>query len=209
VQAHFGAHVGQPARQWRLLWLERGALVTWATLDAHDAPIRFARVLAQAMRTASGRSSFDRIALEYRDDPQRALDALTAVLSEIASLAAPTVIMLDDGEHLPQQTARDALTYLLLNAPANLTVVLGTRASLALPTIELTARGDCARVTIDDLRLDLHGGTGCVLCRGLCGSHRPDSGHHGALAAASGLRGRSCSSAGLLQHLRGGGRGQR
>ncbi|WP_218511718.1 LuxR C-terminal-related transcriptional regulator [Variovorax sp. dw_308] len=141
--------------QWRLLWLERGALVTWATLDAQDGPIRFARVLAQAMRSASGRASFDRIALEYGDDPERALDALTAVLSEIASLAAPTVIVLDDGENLPRETARDALAYLLMNAPANLTVVLGTRVPLVLPTVELTARGECARVTVDDLRLDL------------------------------------------------------
>lgn len=141
--------------QWRLLWLERGALVTWATLDAQDGPIRFARVLAHAMRTASGRSSFDRIALEYGDDPQRALDALTAVLAEIASLAAPTVIVLDDGENLPQETARNALAYLLMNAPANLTVVVGTRVPLVLPTVELSARGECARVTVDDLRLDL------------------------------------------------------
>ena len=141
--------------QWRRLWLERGALVTWATLDPQDSPIRFARVLARAMRVASGRTAFDRIALEYPDDPERALDALTAVLSEIASLATPTVIMLDDGEQLPEETARSALSYLLINAPANLTVILGTRQSPALPTIELAAHGDSARVTVDDLRLDL------------------------------------------------------
>ena len=141
--------------QWRRLWLERGALVAWATLDAQDSPIRLARLLAQALRTVSGRASFDRIALEVPDDPERAHDALTALLSEIASLATPTVLMLDDGELLSEESARSALSYLLVNAPANLTVVLGTRATLALPTVELTAHGECARVTVDDLRLEL------------------------------------------------------
>ena len=33
--------------------------------------------------------------------------------------------------------------------------MLGTRVPLVLPTVELSARGECARVTVDDLRLDL------------------------------------------------------
>jgi len=40
--------------QWRRLWLESGALVPWATLDPQDTPMRLARVIAHAMRVASG-----------------------------------------------------------------------------------------------------------------------------------------------------------
>jgi LuxR family maltose regulon positive regulatory protein len=141
--------------QWRRRWLERGALVAWVTLDEEDTPDRFAGALALAMRIASGRGEFDRIGSELAGDPRRALDALTAILSEIANLATPTVVMLDDGERLPRETTESALSYLVMNAPANLTVVLGSRVPLDLPTTELAAQGQHGLVTVDDLRLDL------------------------------------------------------
>jgi LuxR family maltose regulon positive regulatory protein len=139
--------------QWRRRWLERGALVAWVTLDAEDTPGRFAGALAYAMRIASGRAAFERIA--QHDDPEGPLGTLTTILSEIANLATSTVAIFDDAERLPLETVRAALSYVLINAPANLTVVAGSRVPLALETADLAAHGQHALVSADDLRLDL------------------------------------------------------
>src|SRR5215471_8649199 len=103
--------------QWRRLWLERGALVAWVTLDAKDDAARFAKSLSHSMRIASGRAAFDRLAAESSSQTGREIDSLTSLLAEIADLATQTVLVLDDAERLPQATVREALAYLIYNAP--------------------------------------------------------------------------------------------
>ena len=141
--------------QWRRQWLEQGALVAWLTLDAQDDPFRFVRGLLNAMRAASGRAIFDTVALQFAERPDRGLDSLTDFLAEIANLATPTVLMLDDAERLPDLTAREALAYLLFNAPPNLRVVIGSRTALPLPTSELAAHGNFVAFKAQDLRFEL------------------------------------------------------
>ncbi len=145
--------------QWRRAWLEQGAFVAWLSADAQDEPARFTRALLHAVRGATGRSSFDVLAARHAAQADREIDALTAVLSEIAGLGAETVIMLDDTERLPEATIRQLLAYLILNAPPNLHVVLGSRVALALPTHEMFAKGNLAAVDVDDLRLRLEEST--------------------------------------------------
>ena len=141
--------------QWRRQWLEQGALVAWLTLDAQDDPFRFARGLLNAMRVASGRAIFDTGALQFAERPDRGLDSLTDFLAEIANLATPTVLMLDDAERLPDLTVREALAYILFNAPPNLRVVIGSRTALPLPTSELAAHGNFVTFKAQDLRFEL------------------------------------------------------
>ena len=141
--------------QWRRQWLEQGALVGWLTLDAQDDPFRFARGLLNAMRVASGRTIFDTVALQFAERPDRGLDSLTGFLAEISNLATPTVLMLDDAERLPDVTAREALAYLLFNAPPNLHIVVGSRLPLRLPTSELAAHGSFVVFKAQDLRFEL------------------------------------------------------
>jgi LuxR family maltose regulon positive regulatory protein len=141
--------------QWRRLWLERGALVAWVTLDAEDDPTRFARALLHAMRVASGRTAFDTLARQSADLSGRELDSLTGLLSEVASLGTQTVLMLDDAERLPDETVREPLAYLLYNAPPNLQVVIGSRTPLTVATWELAAHGNFAALKTHDLRLEL------------------------------------------------------
>jgi LuxR family maltose regulon positive regulatory protein len=140
---------------WRRAWLEKGALVAWLALDDQDDPTRFGKALFYAMRVASGRGAFDTLAQQYASQPGSELDALTGLLAEIASLATLTILILDDAERLPEATVREALAYLLYNAPPNLHVVIGTRAPLPLPTWELAAHGNFAVLRTSDLRLDL------------------------------------------------------
>lgn len=141
--------------QWRRQWLEQGAIVAWAVLDDRDDPIRFASLLLYSMRQASGRAAFDKLMQEYIAASSQGLDAVTGLLAEVAALATPTVLMLDDADRLPAQTQEGPLAYLLFNAPPNLHIVVGARRSLRLPTADLGARGQFGSLRVDDLRLEL------------------------------------------------------
>ena len=141
--------------QWRRRWLEQGGLVAWLTLGAQDDPARFAQALLHTLRVASGRSSFGMLSTQIAGQPGRDLDALTTVLSAIADLATPTVLMLDEAENLPQATVERSLAYLLVNAPSNLQLVISTRTPLPISTTELLASGTLTVLSKRDLRLDM------------------------------------------------------
>ncbi|WP_460727099.1 AAA family ATPase [Lysobacter rhizosphaerae] len=133
--------------QWRRRWLESGAIVAWVTCDNADDPSRFVAALVHSVYNASGRIC----ALSSQSD----LDALTDLLAEIAQRGARTVIVIDEARHLPKATVRTCIQYLLSNAPANLSVVIGSRVTLPLHVADLAARGNFAMLTADDLRLRL------------------------------------------------------
>lgn len=142
--------------QWRRTWLERGAFVAWVTADAQDTPARLAEGLMTALAGATGRGSFETLVTEYgADSPGREAEALTAMLAEVAGLATPTVILLDDAERLPEATVLESLSYLLHNMPPNLRMVIGVRGTTSLPVADLVARGELATIGVDELRLSL------------------------------------------------------
>src|SRR6478735_1287689 len=138
--------------QWRRLWLERGSLVAWATLDAQDEPARLARGLLNAMRSATGRAVFEPLAALCASQPDREVEAMTSMLAEISHIGIETVLMLDDVERLPPSSAH-LLAYLMHNAPPNLHLVVGSRVPLAIATAELTAKSNLALMQAADLRL--------------------------------------------------------
>ena len=138
--------------QWRRRWLERGAYVAWVALDAQDDRAQFVGVLLFALRVATGRESFATAGMENRLQENRELDALTALLAEVAALATPTVIVLDDAHRMPQGTLRELLSYLLHNAPPNLQFLIGSRRPLELAVGDLVAGGRLASIVAGDLR---------------------------------------------------------
>jgi LuxR family maltose regulon positive regulatory protein len=135
--------------QWRRRWLEQGARVAWLTAGTQDDPVRFAEAVCQAIREANRRPTQ---AVAQRAG-KTGMEALTALLSEVAQQGGQTVLMLDDTERLPLPTLRGAVQYLLFNAPANLHLVFGSRVPLALPVAELAAKGNYATLATDALRL--------------------------------------------------------
>src|SRR6478735_9181247 len=138
--------------QWRRLWLERGSYVAWATLDVQDEPARFARCLLHAMRSATGRAAFEPLAALCASQPDREMEAMTAMLAEVAHIGIETVLMVDDAERLPAASSQ-ILAYLMHNAPSNLHLVVGSRVPLAVATAELSAKGNLALLQAADLRL--------------------------------------------------------
>ena len=141
--------------QWRRNWLERGACVAWASLDAQDDRARFVDLLLFSLRAATGREAFATIAAQGRLQSNRELDALTSLLAEVTVLATPAVIVLDDAHRMPQDTMRELLAYLLNNAPPNLQFVIGSRRPLELQLTDLMAAGRMATIDGGDLRLNL------------------------------------------------------
>ncbi|KFN50130.1 LuxR C-terminal-related transcriptional regulator [Arenimonas composti] len=134
--------------QWRRRWLEKGAQVAWLDADGEDEPLRFARAARFAVRAAIGRAGSG-----DDDGGGRAMHVLTGLLAEVARTGAETVLMIDQAERLPAATLHGPLQYLLLNAPGNLRIVLGSREPPALRTAELAAHGHAVVVGTDDLRL--------------------------------------------------------
>ena len=131
--------------QWRRRWLEHGAVVAWLGCDAEDDPARFVTALSRSVSNASGRLG--------TGSTRSGIAALTDLLSEIAQRGGQTVIVIDEAERLPAATVRTCVQYLLLNAPANLSVAIGSRTALPLRVAELAAKGNLATLSTDDLRL--------------------------------------------------------
>ena len=140
--------------QWRRECLSRGAVVAWLTMDALDDGSRFVQGLGAAMAIGSGRPSFARafepIAGPGRDEQE----GLTQWLAEVAGLGSETVLILDEADTLPELTIRHSLTYLLHNAPANLRVIMASRARLNLQMADLAARGRYTTIMTAALRLN-------------------------------------------------------
>ena len=141
--------------QWRRRWLERGAYVAWVSLDAQDDRAQFVNLLLFALRSATGREPFATASAQGRLQENHELDALTALLAEVAALATTTVVVLDDAHRMPQATLRELLSYLLHNAPPNLQFLIGSRRPLELELGDLLASGRLGAVVAGDLRLTL------------------------------------------------------
>ena len=141
--------------QWRRNWLERGAYVAWLSVDSQDTRARFVDLLLFALRGATGRASFALSATQNLMQPNRELDALTSLLAEVALLATPTVIILDDLHRLPQDTLCESLTYMLNNAPPNLQFVIGSRRPVEFQLMDLMATGRMTHLDARDLRFRL------------------------------------------------------
>ena len=141
--------------QWRKEALQAGAVVAWLTLDGRDTDNRLVAGLTAAMRVASGRPNFGQACLGAAGLDSGSLEGMTQWLAEVADLAADTVLILDDVHALPEATLQQSLAYLLLNAPANLKIVLASRKPIALPVSDLPSRGHFVELAAADLRFEL------------------------------------------------------
>lgn len=139
--------------QWRLEHLSRGAVVAWLSAQPQDDPLRLAQSLALAVRQAAGRPTFGHTLLEAAGATD-GLEAITVWLAELAQTALDAVLIVDEAERLPQ-ASREALAYLLRNAPPNLRTLIGARPDCQLDIDDLIAYGQCVEVGPASLRFRL------------------------------------------------------
>ena len=140
--------------QWRKEALQAGTVVAWLTLDERDTDDRLVLGLVAAMRAGGARPNFGQASTQAGGTNEGSLEGITEWLAEVADTAVETVLILEDVHALPDSTLNSSIAYLLINAPANLRIVLSSRKPIALPISDLPARGRFAALTASELRFD-------------------------------------------------------
>ncbi|MDM0023666.1 LuxR C-terminal-related transcriptional regulator [Variovorax sp. J31P216] len=152
VQAPAGFGKTSLLAQWRLEHLSHGAVVAWLSAQPQDEPQRLAQSLALAVRRGAGRSTFGHTLLEAVGPG--GLEGITVWLAELAQSALDVVLIVDEAERLPA-ASREALAYLLRNAPPNLRVIVAARPDVHLDIDDLVAYGQCVVIGPSSLRFRL------------------------------------------------------
>ncbi len=165
VQAPAGFGKTSLLAQWRREHLAHGAAVAWLSAQPQDDLRRFVQSLALAVRTGAGRPTFGHVLLDAA--PAGGLEGITVWLAEVAQSALNIVLIVDEADRLPDES-RDALAYLLHNAPPNLRCIVAARVDCRLGVDDLVAYGQCAVVGASQLRFGLDETIGLV--RGRFGS---------------------------------------
>ena len=139
--------------QWRREHLAQGAVVAW--LSAHGDAQRLLHSLVLAVRLGAGRPAFGHTLLDSAaGSAATGLEGITAWLAELAQAALNTVLIVDEAERLPEP-AREALAYLVRNAPPNLRVVIAARPDCVLGIDDLVTYGQCVAIGATTLRFQL------------------------------------------------------
>ncbi|UUZ64601.1 AAA family ATPase [Polaromonas sp. P1-6] len=149
VQAPAGFGKTSLLAQWRREYLALGVVVAWVSAQAGDDPRRLAQSLALAVRVAAGRPGFGHGLLEA--GAPGGMENITVFLAELAQAALNVVLIIDEADRLPA-ASREALVYLLRNAPANLRTVVAARADCQLGVDDLVDYGKCAAIGAEALR---------------------------------------------------------
>jgi LuxR family transcriptional regulator, maltose regulon positive regulatory protein len=152
VQAPAGFGKTSLLAQWRREQLAQGAAVAWLSGQPQDEPGRFVQALALAVRVGAGRPTFGHALLQAQE--AAGLELITAWLAEVAQSALNLVLVVDEADRLPA-ASREALTYLLRNAPPNLRCIVAARADCQLGLEDLVAYGDCVVVGTSQMRFTL------------------------------------------------------
>jgi LuxR family maltose regulon positive regulatory protein len=127
--------------------------VAWLSLDeADNDPVRFWTYLIAALRQVE--SDLGRGIPEALRSPQRPPiePLLTPLINQIAALAKPLILILDDYHLISTPQIQEGMAFLLDHQPGTLHLVIATRADPPLPTFRLRARGQLNELRSDDLR---------------------------------------------------------
>jgi LuxR family maltose regulon positive regulatory protein len=136
----------------------KNASVGWLSLDEGDNdPARFiSYVIAAIQKAIPGAGEW---ALAMLQSPRmvgsKALPVetlLNFLVNDLASIPDPILLVLEDYHFIQAEAIHRIITYLLDHLPANLHLVLITRAEPALPLARLRARGQMVEIRTNDLR---------------------------------------------------------
>ena len=131
------------------------AAVAWLALEPDDdEPGRFWRYFAAALQTAAPGVGEAASAALVMPQPIPIQAALGILLNEIAARQTPHFIALDDYHVITLPEIHDGMAFLLDHAPANLHVLLATRADPPLPLHRMRARGQIVEIRAATLRFD-------------------------------------------------------
>lgn len=127
--------------------------VTWLTLDEHDNdPARFLAYLMAALKQVDAGIGQSAQALLAAPQPPADDIVLTSLINEIAQVARPFFLVLDDYHKVHNRTIHEQLGYILEHQPRTLHVVIITREDPLLPISRLRARNQLLELRQADLR---------------------------------------------------------
>lgn len=130
-----------------------GRPVAWLSLDNADSdPPRLLLSLVAAVQLIAPATGAEVVALLRATQPP-AIDALLPLLvTQLATLPQPTLLVLDDVHLLGTTTSARVITFLVEHLPPQLHLVLATREEPPLPLARLRARGQLTELRAADLR---------------------------------------------------------
>jgi LuxR family maltose regulon positive regulatory protein len=133
--------------------------VAWLSLDAGDNdPVRFLAYVIAAFQTIEegvGRGALGALqspGFAKANTPSPMEELLTALINQINAIPDGLILVLDDYHLVTAQSIHDALAFLLDHLPANLHLVIATRADPPLPVARLRGRGELTELRQPDLR---------------------------------------------------------
>ncbi|MGO9955216.1 MAG: LuxR C-terminal-related transcriptional regulator [Solirubrobacteraceae bacterium] len=128
--------------------------VAWLALDPGDADLRLFLIhLVAAIQTAEPEAGVDALALLEAGGTVPTEAVLVSLINDLDVLAGSMVVALDDYHAIDEAAVHEAVTFLLDNLPAQVTLAMSTRVDPPLPLSRLRARGELVEVRAADLRL--------------------------------------------------------
>ncbi len=130
-----------------------GRPIAWLSLDEADSdPARFLAYLVATLRTAVPDLGDEAMRALASSQPPPAETILTALLNEMAVLAVPFVLVLDDYHLVDAEPVDEAIAFLLDHLPPQLHLIVTTREDPTFPLARLRARGQMTELRAADLR---------------------------------------------------------
>ncbi len=127
--------------------------VAWLSLDrADNHAVSFWTYVIAALRTVASEVGETALALLRAPQPPPIETVLTALLNDLGAAAGEIVLVLDDYHVIDAGDVQDGMAFLLDHLPAELHVVMASRADPALPLARLRARGELAEIRAAELR---------------------------------------------------------
>lgn len=125
----------------------------WLSLDRRDSdPVSFWSYVVAALRTAAPGVGEDALALlrSPRTPPIEAV--LATLLNDLSAVPDELVLVLDDYHLIESRDVQDGMAFLLEHLPAQVHLVLASRADPPLPLARLRGRGELIEIRAADLR---------------------------------------------------------
>lgn len=138
------------------LWMAHSSRpVSWVSLDDGDNDItRFLSYTIAALRTVHGDLGEDILDALRSPRPPTTQELLVGLLNELTDRDRPTVMVYDDYHVIQSQRVHDCVTFLIEHLPADLHIILATRADPPLPLARLRANDQLTEARQADLGFD-------------------------------------------------------
>jgi LuxR family maltose regulon positive regulatory protein len=130
--------------------------VAWLSLDPGDNhPASFWTYVIAALRSAAPGVGASALELLHAAQPPPIETVLTTLVNDLGAVANDLVLVLDDYHVIDARDVQEGMAFLLDHLPAQLHLVIGSRADPLLPLARLRVRGELVEIRAADLRFTL------------------------------------------------------